>query len=68
MPRFIPKPDDPMMTINIGTFHMVVNQRYLESLSSNKSRHFWAVIGNKIKEENTHGNTQKRKHATQRKS
>lgn len=68
MPRFIPSPNDPMMTIDIGTLHVEVNQPYVESLSTKASRHFWAVIGNKIKEENIHGNTKKRKHATQRKS
>lgn len=67
MPRFIPKPDDPVMTIDIGSFHMKVNQRYVESLSTKKSRQFWAIIGNKIKEENNHGNKKKCKHTTKRK-
>lgn len=59
MPKFIPRTDDPIMNIEIGKFKLQINQRYVQSLSIKKRRHFWAVIDKKIKEENKNGNTKK---------
>lgn len=60
MAQFIPKLNDPMMEIEIGSFRMTVNERWLSSISAKKRRHFWAVIRKKIKEEAKNGNTKKR--------
>lgn len=56
MSKFVPKPDDAIIEITGPNFQMTINQRYLQSLSAKKSRHFWHIIGKKFKEAKTNGN------------
>jgi hypothetical protein len=42
---------DPIMKIDIGNFHLEINQRYLEHFNPNstKYKHFWKIIGEATK-------------------